>query len=166
MAYLVIISSVDDKDYQDFLLNLKDLSLIKKYFNKTPSLKSYKTFYSTCFLSGVKQHNKDFNDSLKELFFGGIMVDDFFWHPLSPAKYHSPSGTKRLYADIKANYNMLLKIPDRKDYDEYFEKEIKKILTELKYSIDNHYGLIIMYEKPHDRIRATRTKYVNLVKAD
>jgi hypothetical protein len=164
MAYQVFISSVDDKDYQNFLLSLKNVSLIQKFFNKTPPLKSYKTFYSTSFLSSAKQHNDDFNNSLKELLFGGMVVDDFFWHPLSPAKYHSPSQTKKLYTDIMENHNILLKIPDRKDYDEYFESEVKKVLAELKYSIDNSYGLIIMYEKPHDRTRAKKTKYINLIK--
>lgn len=166
MAYFVIISSVDDKDYQDFLLDLKNTSSFKKFFGKTPPLKSHKTFHSTSFLAGAKQQYKDFNDSLKELLFGGAIVDDFFWHPLSPAKYHSASETKKMYADIEANYNLLLKIPDRKDYDEYFENEINKVLTGLKYSVDNNQGLIIMYEKPADRARATKTKYVNLIKAD
>lgn len=166
MAYLVFISSVDDKDYQDFLVNLKNTSLAKKIFNKTPSLKSFKTFYSTSFLASAKQHNDDFNNSLKELLFGGTIVDDIFWHPLSPAKYHTPPETKKLYTDISENHKILLKIPDRKDYDEYFESEIKKVLVELKYSIDYNHGLITMYQKPHDSARASRTKYINLIKAD
>lgn len=166
MAYLVIISSVDDKDYQDFLANLKNTSPVKKFFNKTPSLKSFKTFYSSSFLAGAKQYNDALNNSLKELLFGGTIVDDLFWHPLSPAKYHSPSEAKNLYVDILENHNTLLKIPDRKDYDEYFESEIKKVLIELKYTVDNNFGLITMYEKPHDFSRARRTKYINLIKAD
>jgi len=166
MAYFIIISSVADKDYQDFLFDLKKISILKKFFSKTPSLKSHKTFQSTSFLTGAKQQYKDFNESLKELLFGGTIVDNFFWHPFSPAKYHSPSETKKLYADIEANYNLLSKISERTDYGEYFENEINKILTELKFSVDNDFGLIIMYEKPHDKARAKKTKYVNLIKAD
>ena len=164
MAYLVFISSVDDKDYQDFLVNLKNTSLIKKFITGTPSLKSFKTFCSTSFLGGAKQHNDNFNNSLQELLIGGAIVDEYFWHPFSPAKYHTPSETKKLYADISENHNILLKIPDRRDYDEYFEIEIKKILEELSFSVNNNYGLITMYQKPHDRARTSRTKYIKLTK--
>lgn len=166
MAYLVFISSVDPKEYQNFLTNLKSTSLIEKFLNKTPSLKSYKSFSSTSFLIGAKQHNEDLNDSLKELLIGGTIIDNFFWHPLSPAKYHSPSDTKKLYLDILENHNTLLKIPERKDYDEYFESEIRKILSELKHSVDNNFGLITMYQKPHDFARARKTKYIKLTKVD
>lgn len=126
MAYLVFISTVVDKDYQDFLTNMENTSPVKKFFNKTPSLKSSKTFYSSSFWAGAKQHNDDLNNSLKELLFGGTIVDDLFWHPLSPAKYHTPFETKKLNTDITENYNILLKIPDRKGCDEYFEMKSKK----------------------------------------
>ncbi|OQP51912.1 hypothetical protein A4R26_29275 [Niastella populi] len=52
--------------------------------------------------------------------------------------------------------NTLLKIPDRRDYDEYFGIEIKNVLED---------GLITMYQKSYDRARATKTKYIKLMKA-
>ena len=125
---------------------------------KTTWLEVDKIVLTTHYFASAGTPDPALREGIVELFDYGEVLDEWYWHPFIPPKFHQPEKVQQIYGALRARWAVLMKqIPE--DKISYWELDFAPIFEILDYAVQNQSALFTFLEKPLDEERAAKVFY-------
>lgn len=159
MAYGLIISSIEKEKLEAFQQQLS--SLLET--NKIGELENYliqpsKLITTTHYFASAGTENKALDEVVGELFDGGVLLHEFFWHPYLPPRFHDQQKTKEITQKFSTVWSGFIETVPAQE-KEWWEIDFHPILEVLKFAEEQEHIILVFMDKPFDKERADKVIY-------
>lgn len=125
---------------------------------KTTWLEVDKIVLTTHYFASAGTPDRVLTEIIGELFDGGVLLDEWYWHSLYPPKFHPPEKVRQLSGTLRARWMDLMEIV-RVDEVPFWEADFAPIFEILDFAVQNQSALLTFLDKPLDEERAAKVFY-------
>lgn len=167
MADRIALYDVTDDEYRRFKTALSSLGVIERALKKQYRLPLHHTrsFDASNYLISKDDSIVMFGNLLSRAICGGSIIDDYFWHPMFPPRFHDSKTVNDLFEAISVIWDGLRSDNHTLCTDAFWNFEISHLLEAYSYAARSRSGLVVLTPAYLGSGREIRTTYPRMTRA-